>query len=252
MTDVIAWPPVATVSKEWTVFDPVQESINMITGATSVSAVQRRRRVATIEASARFSPYQAGAGYMEGLKRLLKGGAHLVELKHRMRTWDSRLIGNQYRGGEFIGWVMPPGEIVWEDEIGPFEWNDDSSGNLLYTITTSNGFPAVRISGLIPNVLFALPGEFATLISESTSESIMILAPATSDHDGIGILRLEAAPVGPGRIRIGADDVGVFKVDTVPRSVEPGGNDWSYTWKFTEVYEDERGPFVYRNPWSET
>ena len=45
--------------------------------------------------------------------------------------------------------------------------------------------------------------------------------------------------------------VGVFEADDMPRAVQPLGQNWTYSWSFTEVFEDEgRGPWVEVNPWN--
>lgn len=245
MVNVYAWPPVATVSKEWTVFDPVQRTSNAANGASRMSATQRRRKICTIEASSRFSPYQAGAGYMESLKRLLKGGVDLVRLTHRPRVFDHRL--SNIDGGDFFGWVLPPDGFTWEDDNGEFDWF--AGEEYVYTVTTVDRMPAIRVTGLPARGLIALPGQFITLVQDGAEQTIMVIAPSESDSDGVAHVKLEVPANAVGFARFGVDDTGVFEADEMPRAIEPGGTDWSYTWRFTQVYADERGAFVERPNW---
>lgn len=251
MVNVYAWPPVATMSKEWTVSDPVASSYDFFTGAEYLSASQRRRKIATVEASARFSPYGAGAGYMEALKRYLKGGINLVRLTHRTRTFTDMLLPNTMRSGEYVGWIEPPDPVEWiDDEEDPALWFSGTYN--AYTIVSGATFPSVQITGLPPGALIALPGEFAEFISVGsvTRETIMVMAPVIVNASGVAVVKLEVVPSYEGRVNFGATETAVFKADFMPRATEPAGVDWSYTWNFTEVFEDERGTFVELNPWT--
>lgn len=250
MVNVYAWPPVATVSKEWTVFDPVGSSYDFFTGAEYVSASQRRRKIATIEASSRFSPHGAGAGYMEALKRYLKGGIHLVRLTHRTRTFTDMLLPNSLRSGEFVGWIQPSDPVEWvDDDEDRIRWFNGVYN--AYTVVSGASVPTVQVTGLTPGALFALPGEFVQIIPTSgLTQTVMVMAPVIVNASGVANVRLEVQPSSAGRINFGAIETGVFKADSMPRAVEPSGRDWSYTWNFTEVFEDERGTFVEKNPWN--
>lgn len=217
----------------------------MFTGAGYFSSAQRRRRIARIEASALFSPHSAGAGYMEALKRLLKGGVHLVRLNHRARNFDSNIVQNDLRGGNYFGWIVPPQLFTWAG----IKWVDGKS--LAYTILSGQSFPTIQITGLPPNSLVAVPGEFVKLRGGADeAETRMVIAPARSNNQGVARIRLDEWPSFAGMASLGEEETGVFEVDEMPRSIEPSGKDWSYSWSFTEVFEDERGPFVELNPWN--
>ncbi|NUM72730.1 hypothetical protein HUU40_00070 [candidate division KSB1 bacterium] len=250
MTNVYKWPPVVALAKKWTVLDPVSSSESLFTGAEYVSTVQRRRRIATVQASAIFSPYAAGGGYMEALKRYLKGGIHLVRLRYKTRTkFGPDVVNDELRGGEYIGWIEPPAGVEWTEPPGGVVWFNGT--NLTCTIVTDDaGFPNIRIEGLPPNKLVALPGEFVEIVSVSdVVESHVVAKPTYSNGSGVARVRVVDVPSFGGRVSLGSYDTGVFKADELPEAMEPGGADWSYTWNFTEVYEDERGPFVELNPW---
>ena len=249
MTNVYSWPPVATMSKEWSINDPISESIELFSGDTFVSAAQRRRRIAKIQASSIFSPYAAGAGYMEALKRLLKGGVHLVRLNHRTRVYYEGLIPENIRVSNYIGWIYPSQSFDWESNGSPFIWFSGIKFNAV--VIPDAPIPSFTVSGLPPNALIAIPGQFASGHRVNFSYvNLMIIAPVKSDSDGNAVVRFEFMPSDVVTISFGAIDTGVFKANSMPRAVEPAGQDWSYTWDFTEVFEDERGPFVEINPWN--
>lgn len=244
MTQVYAWPPVKAISRAWTVRDPIAVSQSLITGAEFVSASQRRRRIAVIEASSIFSPHAAGSGYMEALKMLLKGGVNLVRLTRKTTRFDCSLAPDNQRGAQPIEWIVPPTPFPWVVPPAEIEWFDgeERAG----TLTTLNGFPAISVSGLPPETLVALPGEFAVIAGSPH----MVLKPSYSNDVGVAVVALVTQPASGGAVTLGGYDTGVFKVDTLPVVVQPGSGDWSYTWEFTEVFEDERGPFVEVDPWS--
>jgi len=51
------------------------------------------------------------------------------------------------------------------------------------------------------------------------------------------------------RISIGAAENAVFRADEMPRAVQPLGQNWTYQWRFREIFSDEVGGFVEVNPW---
>lgn len=251
MVNVYKWPPVAAIGREWDIVDPVSVSRSLITGGEFVSAAQRRRRVATVEVSARFSPHQSGMGYMKALKRLLAGGVNLVRLDYAQFNWSCLDVAQDERSGGFVDWIYPPDPIDWSTPPDPFRWFNGA--DLTFTITTYHGLPAIRVPGLPPNALVALPGEFVTIFvddSDQFGRAFMILAPTYTDATGSAIIRLVDTPVTGVRVSIGGRDTGIFKPLAMPRAVEPASGDWSYLWEFEEVFGDEgRGPFTEVDPW---
>lgn len=249
MANVYKWPPVGAISREWTQLAPVSSSRSLITGAEYVSAAQRRRRVAVIEVSSLFSPFGAGAGYMEALKRLLDGGIHLVRLEYYKPGSCWLDVTDEQRQGGWIEWSTPPQPFGWVGPPQEIRWFQGA--DLPYLVTTYGGRPAIRVDGLPPNALVVLPGEFVSVEVSGLWSQFMVVSPATTNGDGVAIIQLtDAAPAGD-RVSIGARDTGVFKADALPRAIEPARGDWSYAWEFTEVFEDEgRGPFVEIDPWS--
>lgn len=253
MVNVYKWPPVAAISREWDIIDPVSTSKSLITGASFASAAQRRRRVATIEVSSRFSPHQSGMGYMKALKRLLAGGIHLVRLDYAQFNWECLDVKQSERAGSFFDWAYPPMPFDWATPPPPSEFRWFDGADLPFTVTTSGGFPAVRVPGLPAQALVALPGEFVTIFADEedmVGMAFMILTPTYTDDAGVAIIKLVDTPVSGDRVSIGGKDAGVFRALSMPRTMEPAGGDWSYVWEFEEVFDDEgRGPFTEVNPW---
>jgi len=251
MVYVYKFPPLAAVAKEWTVIDPVGKSVDMITGATKISGVQRRRRIMSLDVSSRFSQNSNGGGYVEALKRLLKGGINLVEIGYSRRIYEDEVLSKFQRGRYLINWSEPP--LVEWSEPPTVLWYKGAA--LTYTETTwGDGFPAIVVSGLPVHSLIALSGEFLTLVSpsdETITQTLMVINRVMSNASGQATVYLETAPtIGGARVQFGTEDVGVFALDEMPRSKEPNGTDWFYSFNMTEVYEDERGEFEKVNPWN--
>jgi hypothetical protein len=224
----------------------------MITGAEFVSASQRRRRVASIEVSSRFSPHSAGRGYMVALKRLLQGGVNLVRLHYTQFNWECLDIAQNERAGGFIQWSGPPQDIDW---LGPPQEIQWSWGTILsFTPTTDGGFPAIEVSGFTPGSLVALPGEYVVIYANNDDHvgtSVMVLAPAVTNAGGAAVIRLTDEPPAGSRVSIGGADTGVFRATELPRSSETMAGDFTYSWNFEEVFADEgRGPFEEVDPWN--
>lgn len=250
---VYSWPPVAAVGSEWTVVSPLDESMSGITGARYASANQPERRVARLEVAALDAGDRIGAGYVEMLKRLLKGGANLVRLNSYPINWHlDALADTTFRQSALVDWLEVGVPLGWT-EGAEVLWYDGTV--ITGTTATSNGFPAVSVTGLPPNRLVARPGEFLTVFVDAddlTGTTVQIMAPARSNGAGAAVIRLyEALPNG-GRVNIGISDSAVFRVaGDLPRSMQPVGGNWSYGWEFIEVFADEVGGFTETANWYE-
>ncbi|MBM3603635.1 MAG: hypothetical protein FJX25_02530 [Alphaproteobacteria bacterium] len=241
MVNVYAWPPVDYVAAEWTILDPVSRSRSLITGATYVSAAQRRRRVASLDVAA-LSADRNGAGYIEVLKRLLDGGVHLVRLHSTPINWHLDDRADNAARTKPVSWLIPPPDVDWL--IPPANVGWWTGPGVTYGEALSGN--RVRVTGLPANTPVARPGEFVTMGGRTS----MVMRPARSDGSGEAVLYLLEPLTGSGTIEIGTRETGVFEADAMPRSAQPVGQNWSYQWTFTEVFEDERGPFTEIDPWN--
>lgn len=246
MVNVYAFPPVAVAARYWTLEQPVSRSRSLITGSSYVSAAGRKRILAGFDIAG-WPKYSAG--YLEALWRFLDGGVHLVRL-NSCRIPHGNTVSNRLRGGEYIEWQVPPSEITWLTTATGIEWFNGAV--LHYTITSQDGQPAVRVEGLPPNSIVALPGEFITVWIGNRTETHMIVAEAKSGSGGVAVITLLTAPSGPGQISVGGRETGVFELASEwPRVMNRNRFPESYGIEFRQVFEDERGPFVEKNPWGE-
>lgn len=245
MVKVFAWPPVGVVARYWTPELPTGRSRSLMTGAEYVSAAQRRRLTAGFTVHGRR---HYGSGYMEALWRLMDGGVHLVRLTSCKIPWG-KTVPDELRGGQPFDWEIPPEPFEWITPPTEFTWL--SGTQLEATLTTSGGLPAIEVGGLPPNAIIALPGEFVELFYGDDGETHMIAAEARSNGAGVAIIRLVTAPSGPGLVRIGASETGVFRLQSQwPRAMRRAGNTDEYSLDFREVFEDETDGFVEVNRWS--
>lgn len=244
MVDVYAWPPVAVAAQYWTMEQPVSRSRSIITGASYVTAAQRRRLVTGFDVAGwpRYS-----AGFLEALWRYLDGGVNLVRLSSFLLPCNGA-IDRRLRGAQPFEWETPPAPIPWITPPSTITWFDGVI--LSYTITTQDGFPAVRVTGLPPNSIVAVPGEFITVWIGSNTETHMIAAESISNGSGVATITLVSRPSATGQISIGTRETGVFEiVGGWPNVMTRSRFSENYTLQFRQVFEDERGPFNYVNPW---
>lgn len=248
MPNVYAWPPVGLTAVDWTEEAPVDRQQSLITGRRYVTESGRVRRVASVTASS-LARGRSGAGYMENLKTLLRGGRNLVRLDIGYINW-----WRDRRPRETVGSVAR--DALWSD---PVAWQTDTdlalawssggasaawfTGRVLQAVAgTSGGWPVLTVSNAPPSRLIARPADFVTLyspITATTGSSARVMTEARSDAAGNATIRLMTALSGAGRLNIGSADQGVFEALEVPRAVQPVSGDWSYSWSFREVFEDE-------------
>lgn len=248
MTNVYAWPPVGGLGREWTRVDPVQRSRSMITGADLRSATMRSRRMATVSVSG-IDGSEAGAGYMESLKRLL-AGRHAVRLNSTPVNYGGR--GQEaLRQSSVITWEDGSGAVTWENGSGAVSW---VSGTFITGTTGTDGlgFATVTITGAPPNMIIARPSEFLTLHTDP-EQVAQVVTQAVTDGSGAATIRVfgTLTSATDARVSIGTSDSAVFLPEgAYPRAVRPIVGDWTYTWSFREVFEDEvDGTFVEIDPW---
>jgi hypothetical protein len=252
---VILWPPVGAVGTEWTEEAPVQVSRSMLTGAERVSAVQRKRRLASLSVAG-IGRNTYDAGYVEVLKRYLEG-VHLVRLYSYPIAWHldrpQRAIrrgrvysdlGQTYvevfgttpdslvmRPGDFLTLFLPSGTTT---DLYPLDWLVGTDPLSWLTDDTTNANPVTWFSGFPYN-----------------GTSVQAIRPVQSGGDGRAIVPIfeTLADVADLYLIFGSADTGVFRPVEYPRAAQPVMGNWSYDWQFREVFADEVGGFTEVNPW---
>ena len=253
MVNVYAWPPVGVTGAMWTERAPVQISNSLITGAQNVSAMQRVRRIVALEVPG-FGEDTMGGGYVEMLKRYL-AGIHLVRLYSFPIMWNLDAERQEV-------WRISSG-IAWEESAADLDWEEGASSSLIWasggTLTgdtgTSGGFPNITVRGLPANTLVVRPGEFLTVFDDDedlTGTTYQAVKATYSNGAGVATVRVFEATTSTTnkRINIGTRATGVFRPDSYPEAMRPATGDYAYSWRFTEVFEDEVDEFVELDPWS--
>lgn len=244
---VYAWPPAAPSSWEWSLVEPLELSRSLLTGRRYASAGQRARRVARLSVGGARDNY---GGYMEALKRLLRGGANLVRLRNYPMTWER--IPFATRAAEPMAWTTGAENLAWQTGTETLTW---WTGTVVSgAITTVDGFPAIAVSGLPANTQVILPGEPLTVwpsfvaLDYTAAQARTALRAATTDANGQATIVLDQAVTITGRVDLGFETA-VFEAVGLPRTMRTVGQQWAYDWEFVEVFADEVGGFTEVNPW---
>lgn len=253
MINVYAWPPVGVVGTEWTEEAPVQRSRSILTGKDYVSAYARKRRKVTLTVSA-LSLNRSGAGYSEMLKRYLDGGIHAVRLNsYPINWWQDASVLDPDRRSDYLFWENAGQDIDWTNNDLPLYW---FTGPILVgDVTGSAGSRVLTVGGLPPNTIIARPGDFVTIYQAITvpeGQQAQIISESKTDADGVAVIRtFEDLNLGSDvRVSIGSSATGVFRAEKMPRAVQPLNSNWTYTWQFREIFEDEVGGFTEVDPWN--
>jgi hypothetical protein len=233
----------------WTEAAPVQRSRSMITGRRYVSRFGRARVQAALDVSA-LAKSRSGAGYSEMLIRYLDGGANLVRLSSYPINWhlDAQAMAAS-RASDPLQWTSAGQTLNWQNGGAPLLW---FSGAILTGVAAGS---QLTVTGLPPDTLVARPGEFVKVFVNATDVDglvAQVTAEARSDAAGVAVLRL-FAPLPAGdypRLNIGASESRVFEVTDMPSAMQPVGRNWSYSWRFREVFADECGGFNEVDPWN--
>lgn len=252
--NVYAFPPVGLVGHSWTEDAPVAVSRSLLSGKRYVSAAQRKRRLAHLVVPALSrSGDNAGAGYMEMLKKFLSGGENLVRLHSPAINWNvSAAVLHGSRQSRHLDWTAGGVDLDWTAGGVDLLWY---TGTLLTcTVTTDGGWPALAVSGLPANAVIARPGEFLTVFedeADTTGETVQAITVARSDGNGDATVRVMTAPSHGGRVNIGTSETAVFEATDMPTPDQPLRGNWTYAWSFREVFADEvAGGFTEVNPWT--
>ena len=247
---VVAWPrQVGAVSAEWSYAQGISRSQSLLTDRAYVSQRDRERRVARVIVSGRQNG-GIGAGYMEVLKRHLRGGAVGVRLWSTPVNHHLRQLAVS-TGGGVLTWVAGDLPLSWTRTDGgvPLRWMSEGS----YAGTKPAGtLGRIDVSGVPPRELVAAPGDYIAVTRPDTGARAVLMVQAESRAFSTGVARIytfEEVPFG-GVVQFGVRDSAVFVAEQMPRAVQPArGGDWTYDWSFEEVFEDERGGFEEFDPW---
>lgn len=258
--DVFPWPPVAAVGTEWTEVQALRVLRSALTGRSIKTASRPPRRLATVVVTSIGSRNRSGAGYCEMLKRALRGGMHAVRLRSSpINWWMDRLCleAEGFTQADMLEWQTPGdagGDLDWTtpgDAGDELLWitggTEFSTGTIVPTVRGSN----ITIQGLPPNRLMFRAGDFVEVVdftNPSNIERRQVVSDAFARANGTTQLRVTpAVTITDGFLRLGAVDEGVFEVlGALPRAVQNVQGDWTYTWNFREIFEDEVGGFTER------
>lgn len=211
MTVIYAWPPLRNQTTLWSHEIPVRRSRGAFSGRNYASSAGAVRRTVQVSVSARAG-YRDGAGLCESLNLLLDGGINLVRFPLPVLNWHRDV------------WA-PPFDLEGEASLG--------------TVTTSGGFDAIALSGLVPGEVvcraFDLIGSYdeGELAAVARAVSTVIAA-----IDGTAVIKLHTA-LPAGVIRIGESETGVFDVISMTPGAQAVRGDWSYAWALREVLAEE-------------
>jgi hypothetical protein len=247
-TNVYRWPPVGLTGWEITTVEPISRSTGLIDGRPRTSSAQRARKYLTAVVPG-INYDSAGAGYIEVLKELLDGGRHLVRIEAASSLWHLASAG-QNLVSHYLQWSTNGVPLMWTTEGTQLLWssNLDAQG----TPGTDNGWPSITVTGLPPNRIVARPGDLLTVRASptATAERSRVLTVARSNGSGVAVIRLMTAVTASGLVSIGETESLVVEALDMPRAVQPANSEWTYTWSFRQVFQDEYvGPWVELNPW---
>lgn len=249
MVNVIAWPPVGTVGRDFTHVRPVSRSASLLTGARYVSAAQRRRRVATVKVAG-IGPDGAGAGYVEMFKEYLDGGINLARVSLCSPVWYGALRGLAgLRGARKLQWAKDDTKVDWVNGAAPLEW---SVGQAVAGVAGSlAGMSYLDCTGLPANQRVAFPSETVRVIDAARAEHLAkVVRVASSDQSGVARVFLDAS-LPSGDVLIGYRESVVYEVEDLNnvRALQPVSGNFSFTFNLREVFEDETDGFTEVNPW---
>lgn len=230
-TNIYAWPPIKARGVEHTVVQPISESISALGAETRyVSTYAKERRVVTLVISGRNNQGSAG-GYINMLKRFLKGGRHLVRVSSQPAHFNLDWL--DLRGQTPLGWTSTERDMDWTSYGSELTW---LSGSVLTGVNTPDGdFDGLVVQGFPPNEVVAYPDE---IIWTGGANTARVLKMEKSDSEGQAHIRI-SRELSSGKVIVGLSESGIFKLTEIPRVVQYAGEDFEYTFELREVFEDE-------------
>lgn len=249
MVQVIAWPPVAAVAYELAHEQPISRSASVLTGRRYVSAPWAMRRSVALQVSGAANMAEA-SGYVEMLKRQLRGGVNLVRIDLSAPGWWSVARGLGLRRGKHDLWFSTGDEALNVTQ-GGVQVRGRVGAAVSGVAGTRAGWPILTCTGLPVSQAVAWPAEVVQVRdAERVDHTARVLRLAKSDAAGEAVIVLDAA-LPDGEVLIGFRESAVFEVldpDGV-RAVAAVGGDWVYKFDLREVFESEVDGFVEVDPW---
>lgn len=251
MVDIVAWPPVASIARGFTLDQPAGRDESVITGEAFVSVTQAARRLGVVEVSGAGCHGTSG-GYVEMFKQALRGGLNLTRVTITASAWYREILPLRGLRGQYdVTWRNASGAVTWENDDGEVRW---VAGVALTGVAgTIAGAHYIEVSGLPPSRIVAWPSEAVQTTSLGGTVALAhVLRTAHSDADGVARIFVDAALVS-GAVIIGFAETGVFEVTNLStiRPVQPRFGDWTVTFDLREVLPGERRLVgaVEVNPW---
>jgi len=211
MTDIIAWPPFKMQAVQFSVERPARSGIGAFTGERFGASVGSARMRAGVTVTA-LSGDRDGAGMAESLKHLLAGRANLVRMD------------------------APPVNWALDEKPAPFSLTGPA---MTGSVTTSGGFDAVQITGLVPNKIvcraYDVIGSYSGGTLAATARAVRTVR---ADLSGAAVIPLHSA-LPAGVMRVNAPQSLVFDMDGISGGGQAVGSDWSYQFTLREVFTAE-------------
>lgn len=250
MAEVFAWPPVGLTGWEIAEIEPQSRSVGIVLGRprTSSAQVARRQAIAVIAGRGKDA---AGAGYLRMLRRLWLGKPRLTRVSCLSSLWHLSRAGQDLSNG-ILEWTEGAVDLLWTE----------GGTDLIYgwgayqthaTPVTDSGWHGLTVTGLPPSTIVARPSEPIRVTDGTDTEAAYVLSVSRSDGSGTAVIRTDKATAFtiPGLVSIGHREDVVFEALDLGRAIQPvRGADWSFTWSFREVFEDEfAGGWSEVDPW---
>lgn len=245
MAKVIAWPPLGFVAWELTKSHPTSRSSDMFGKPDRTSSVGRPRYLATaiIEGVGKG---HAAAGYVEMLKGQMEGGAHFVRVPSMAPLYMRHARGRPSLRASMMEWTANGADLYWTAGSDDLVWYDQI--DITGTPSVDNGWPAIQVIGLPAGVQIR-PSEWVAVVAPGPVVTRRALTATKADENGVALIRLDDAFEAGGVVSIGGKRDLVFQAADMPRAIQPVSGDWSFEWRFREVFADEVGGFEDVDPW---
>ena len=222
MTTIYTAPPWRLKSSTPGLIQPIRQSRGIFSGTVLPSSAGPTRRTLAIEVSS-LAGDRDGAGLSESLKRLLDGGLNLVRVPVPP-----------------INWIRDAGQPV----------HDLAGAGWVATVTTRNGFDALRLTGRIPGAVVCRAYDLiGVYVAGVLSGSARAVATVKAGIDGVAVIPL-FDPLPAGVVRVGESEAMVARATRIPEAAQPLSGDWIYSWAFEEFLPgDSPDDAEEVNPW---